>query len=87
MDPEHSMLFCRNAEGEEGCWHLTLITTKPLKVLYFDGSSAAKIPFGTMDAQDLVAWGKIRPDWYNELQRLQGLCAWGKKYGIDGFVR
>ena len=87
LDPEHSIHFCRNTEGEVGCWHLTLITTQPLKVLYFDGSSAAKT-FGTMDAQDLVAWGEIRPEWaFDELQRIKDLCTWGKEYGIDGFVR
>ncbi|KAG1717669.1 hypothetical protein EDD22DRAFT_856019 [Suillus occidentalis] len=30
-------------------WHLTLTVTRPMKVLYFDGSSAMKLLEGTMD--------------------------------------
>ncbi|KAI5988720.1 hypothetical protein EDD15DRAFT_2172097 [Pisolithus albus] len=87
-DPEHSMLFCRNTVGENGCWHLTLMTTRTLKVVYFDGSSAAKIPFGSMDTQDIIAWGAVRPDWaYEEGDRIKALCEWGREYGVDGFVR
>ncbi|KAF4579301.1 hypothetical protein EYR36_001111 [Pleurotus pulmonarius] len=81
-DPEHSILFCR-----EECWHLTLVTTRPLKVLYFDGSSAAKMEGGPMDSQDIVAWGEIKPDWtFNERRRIEDLCEWGKKFNLDGFV-
>ncbi|KAG6330331.1 hypothetical protein ID866_8758 [Astraeus odoratus] len=87
FDPEHSFLFCKNAAGEDGCWHLTLITTRPLKVLYFDGSSAANMPFGTMDAQDIVAWGEMKPAWaIEERKRIKDLCTWGWKYDIHGFV-
>ena len=32
-------------------------TTQPLKLLYFDGSSAAKMSDGTLDSQDLLTWG------------------------------
>lgn len=82
-DPEHSLLFCR-----EDCWHLTLITARPLKVLYFDGSSAAKMEGGPMDSQDIVAWGEIKPGWtFSERQRIEDLCEWGKKFDLDGFVR
>ncbi|KIJ12849.1 hypothetical protein PAXINDRAFT_101059 [Paxillus involutus ATCC 200175] len=86
-DPEHSLIFCRG-EAEEGCWHLTLATTRPLKVVYFDGSSAAKFQYGSMDTQDLIAWGTSRPRWiFEEIQRIQDLCKWGQSYGVDGFVR
>ncbi|KAI6015347.1 hypothetical protein F5J12DRAFT_904580 [Pisolithus orientalis] len=86
-DPEHSILFCRNTNGEDGCWHLTLITTRPLKVVYFDGSSAAKGPSGMMDTQDIIAWGKVQPDWaYEERDRIEALCEWGREYDVDGFV-
>ncbi|KAF7440189.1 hypothetical protein PC9H_000533 [Pleurotus ostreatus] len=82
-DPEHSLLFCR-----EDCWHLTLVTARPLKVLYFDGSSAAKMEGGPMDSQDIVAWGKIKPDWtFSERRRIEDLCEWGKMFDLDGFVR
>ncbi|KAF8833174.1 hypothetical protein BDN67DRAFT_986195 [Paxillus ammoniavirescens] len=86
-DPEHSLIFCRG-EAEEGCWHLTLATTRPLKVVYFDGSSAAKFQYGSMDTQDLIAWGTSRPRWiFEEAQRIQDLCKWGQNYAVDGFVR
>ncbi|KAF8803214.1 hypothetical protein BYT27DRAFT_7195792 [Phlegmacium glaucopus] len=86
-DPEHSYLFCVPTSEHSGCWHLTLVATRPLKVLYFDGSSAAKFPGGAMDSQDVLAWGEVKPDWtYEERKRIIDLCEWGKQYGIDGFV-
>ncbi|KAF9223839.1 hypothetical protein BS17DRAFT_121483 [Gyrodon lividus] len=86
-DPEHSVIFCRDETGE-GCWHLTLATTRPLKVVYFDGTSAAKLEYGSMDTQDLIAWGMSRSCWiHKEEQRIQDLCKWGKDYGVDAFVR
>jgi hypothetical protein len=58
-----------------------------LNVLYFDGSSAAKV-YGAMDVQDILVWGTAQPDKiFNEKQRINDLCAWGKKYNIDGFLR
>ena len=89
LDPQHAIPFCRLGFGVEGgCWLLTLITTRPLKVLYLDGNSAAKTSFGTLDAQDLLAWGEPRRDWMkDDEQRMQDLCAWSKEYGVDGFVR
>ena len=64
------------------------MTKRPLKILYFDGSSAAKTPLGTMDTQDLVAWHEIRPHReFMEIQRLQDLCTLQQEYGVDGFVR
>ncbi|KAL0958703.1 hypothetical protein HGRIS_014034 [Hohenbuehelia grisea] len=58
MDPEHSLRFCAQT-----CWQLTLVTTRELKVLYFDGSSGAKMRSGTMDTQDVVLWGEVKPEW------------------------
>ncbi|OAX32761.1 hypothetical protein K503DRAFT_776317 [Rhizopogon vinicolor AM-OR11-026] len=87
MEPEHSMVFC-SGSVETGCWHVTFAVTRPMKVLYFDGSSAANIPEGTMDTQDLVAWSEMRPEWVdNEEQRIQDLCKWGLQNGINGLVR
>ncbi|KAH7927204.1 hypothetical protein BV22DRAFT_1127575 [Leucogyrophana mollusca] len=86
-DPEHSHVFCRGTV-EAGCWHLTLATTRPLHVLYLDGSSAAKMKGGPMDSQDIVAWGEFRDDWtFNERQRIVDLCEWGQQYSLDGFLR
>jgi hypothetical protein len=84
-DPEHSIIFSR---GMDGGWHLTLATTRPLKVLYFDGSSAAKVPEGTMDTQDIIAWGEPQQNRFrDERKRIVDLCRWGNEFGIDGFVR
>ncbi|KAJ7451347.1 hypothetical protein FB451DRAFT_1342758 [Mycena latifolia] len=92
-DPEHSSPFCGAATGNEftgftGCWHLTFVATRPLKVLYFDGSSGANMKEGTLDSQDLVVWGKVDPArWRDEPGRIRDLCAWGKEFGVDGYVR
>ncbi|KAH0832967.1 hypothetical protein J3R83DRAFT_11944 [Lanmaoa asiatica] len=92
-DPEHSYHFCRDEYDEyphyqQGCWHLTLMTTRALKVVYFDGNSAAKLPYGSMDTQDLIAWGRSGDGGMSdERQRMQDLCKWGKNFGVDGFVR
>jgi hypothetical protein len=91
IDPEHSFIFCFfRPEDSTGCWHLTLITNHPHKVLYFDESSAAKFLGGSMDSQDVLTWGEVKPGWtFEERERIVGsLCDWGKQYyGIDGFVR
>lgn len=86
-DPEHSYIFCRSTTTG-GCWHLTLVAARPLKVLYFDGSSAAKMRDGPMDTQDIVSWGGVFPDrYFDERGRLTDLCKWGKPLGVDGFLR
>ncbi|RDB25964.1 hypothetical protein Hypma_006274 [Hypsizygus marmoreus] len=64
-DPEHSYLFCRTFvrnSTADGCWHLTLSTTRTLRILYFDGSSAAKMGGGPMDSQDVLLWGRVREE-------------------------
>lgn len=87
-DPEHAYLFCRAQNSGNGCWQLTVVATRPLKVLYFDGSSAAKMVGGPMESQDLVIWGRVRPEYFRkERERADKLCKWGKQYGLDGFVR
>ena len=87
-DPEHSYSFCFWGDDFTECWHLTLITIRPLKVLYFDGSSAAKVLGGSMDSQDILLWGEVKPEWmYEDRKRIDSLCEWGNRYGIDGFVR
>ncbi|KAJ7198832.1 hypothetical protein GGX14DRAFT_469051 [Mycena pura] len=86
-DPEHSYLFCRRS-SEASCWHLTLVVSRPLQILYFDGSSAAKMNDGPMDSQDIVAWGEVLPDrYFDELQRIRDICDWGRPLGVDGYVR
>ena len=83
-DPEHSFYFCWGK-----CYFYTYVTTRPLRLAYFDGSSGAKVvSSGTMDTQDIVIWGKVRPDMtWDELVRVQELCKWGEQFKLDGFVR
>lgn len=98
-DIEHAYLFChsfsplpprRNVTSGSGsdCWFLTVVAKRPLKVLYFDGSSAAKMKDGPIDTQDVITWQQIMPDrYFAEVERIESLCEWGKRFGIDGFVR
>ncbi|KAJ3887418.1 hypothetical protein GG344DRAFT_55716 [Lentinula edodes] len=82
-DPEHSFQFCKRP-----CWHLTVVTTRPMKVLYFDGSSAVKMHGGSMDSQDILLWGGRRAEMvFSEEERLNQLCKWGREFEMDGFVR
>ncbi|KAJ7280327.1 hypothetical protein C8J57DRAFT_1175054 [Mycena rebaudengoi] len=87
-DPEFARLFCVDAADE--CWLLTLVVTRPLRALYFDGNSAIKMPDGPMDTQDLLVWGEVLPEratleW--EYERLRGLCDLGRELGLDAFIR
>ena len=82
-DPEHSLPFC----GVK-CYLYTYVTTRPLRLAYFDGLSAALASSGALDAQDIVIWGKVRPDMTSdELVRIRELCKWGEQFKLDGFVR
>lgn len=90
MFPEFSLRFCGDSEDPtgNGCWLLTTMTTRPLKILYFDGSSAAKMEGGTLDSQDILQWGEVRPGYtVEDFQRIMDLCEWGQPLGLDGFVR
>jgi len=83
FDFEHAYLFCLSE-----CHVLSFITTRPMRVVYLDGASAVQIKNGTLDVQDLLIWNRTRTDkWAAIRERGQGLCEWGKRYGIDGFVR
>ena len=83
FDFEHAYLFCVSP-----CYVISMQAKRALRLLYFDGSSAAKMGDGPMESQDIVAWGKPQPDMhFAERQRISALCEWGKPYGLDGFVR
>jgi hypothetical protein len=85
FDFEHAHIFCFDSSS---CYVITLQAKRDLRLLYFDGSSAAKMNDGAMDSQDTVAWGEPQPDKYaSEGERIEALCAWGKSFGLDGFVR
>lgn len=90
-DPEHAHIFCVDPSLrrlQPACWFFTLATTRPLKVVYFDGTSAANMPTGTMDTQELIAWGKIHGGIVKEeVVMVRNLCQWGERFGVDGFVR
>ncbi|KAH9028925.1 hypothetical protein EDB84DRAFT_1669837 [Lactarius hengduanensis] len=62
FDFEHAYLFCPKRD---------------LRLVYFDGSSAAKMNDGPMDSQD----------YFSEIERIEALCGWGRPFGLDGFVR
>jgi hypothetical protein len=90
--PPHRRPPPQNAsfDGPRGteCWHFTFVATRPLKVLYFDGSSAANMADGPTDVQDLLIWGRLAPEKvFEDAERLDVLCSWGRQFGIDGFVR
>lgn len=67
----------------------TFFTNRPLRILYFDDSSAAKLSTGASDnTQGLLAKGWVGnntavDDW----KRLVKFCEIGEKVGIDGYVR
>ncbi|KAI0315111.1 hypothetical protein OF83DRAFT_1174142 [Amylostereum chailletii] len=83
FDFEHAYLFCHS-----DCYVLSVVAKRPLKLLYFDGAAASKMSTSTMDSQDVLAWGKVRIEQaWNERERITLMCEWGKKYGLDGFVR
>ncbi|KAK9470763.1 uncharacterized protein V1510DRAFT_404744 [Dipodascopsis tothii] len=75
----------RPPESERHSFMLTFSNPQALeRVLVIDGLSAALTATGTLDSQDLL----IEPvgEW-NEYARAKGLCEWGKKFGVPGFVR
>jgi hypothetical protein len=83
FDFEHAYLFCVSP-----CFVISMQPKRDLRLLYFDGASAAKMDDGPMESQDIIAWGKPRPDkYFAEKERIRALCEWGKQYGLDGFVR
>ncbi|KAG9314907.1 hypothetical protein JVU11DRAFT_4015 [Chiua virens] len=91
LDAEHAFFFCHDLThypSQERCWHVTFVTTRPINIVYFDGYSAAKMGFGTLDTQDLLAWGEsVEENVWDEAGRIGRLCEWATNLGIDGLVR
>ena len=59
-----------------------------LRLVYFDGLSAGNMKDGPLDSQDVILWGRPRPDKsFLEMERIESLCDWGRPLGLDGFVR
>ncbi|VDB86990.1 unnamed protein product [Peniophora sp. CBMAI 1063] len=88
FDSEHGYLFARWRGGHI----LTFSTTRKLRMLYFDGSSGAKIEDGSSDTQELLMFGDVKgrrkeDPWEDEDERIETLCKWARQRSLDGFVR
>lgn len=66
--------------------HTYAVGDKPLRVLYFDGSSATKIRTGVIDTQEILHGNIKKGRWKDEVSRIVSLCTWGRDFGIQGFV-
>jgi hypothetical protein len=67
---------------------ITAQAKRDLRLVYFDGLSAAKMKDGPLDSQDVIAWGRPQPDkYFSERERIESLCDWGRPLGLDGFIR
>ncbi|KAI1077325.1 hypothetical protein F5B20DRAFT_270916 [Whalleya microplaca] len=81
---------------------LTYQATRPVKVIYFDGESAALMGLGQLDTQMLHVFGNVSgPDHsdgfrglFDEYARAHGLCDWlrsselgGPGWGFEGVIR
>jgi hypothetical protein len=67
---------------------LTFEVEEELNVVYFDGSSGANSVWGHQDTQDIVLWGKPRPDKNRaERERIVKLCQWAQPFGLDAIIR
>jgi hypothetical protein len=83
FDFEHAYLFCRGP-----CYVITLQAKRDLRLVYFDGSSAAHMEDGPLDSQDVIVWGRPQPDKFDsEWEHIKALCDWGRPFGLDGIVR
>ncbi|KAI0145765.1 hypothetical protein F4776DRAFT_660644 [Hypoxylon sp. NC0597] len=60
---------------------------RPLNVLYIDGTAAGKTDMGTVDTQDILLAGNMSRVPMDDWKRADDLCALGKKWNIDGFIR
>ncbi|KAI0270725.1 hypothetical protein BC834DRAFT_841508 [Gloeopeniophorella convolvens] len=83
FDSEGAYVFCSGP-----CYILSLRASRDLRLAYFDGSSASKAEGGSLDSQDILLWGRSRPEkTHEERERIVKLCEWGKPFGLDGFAR
>ncbi|KAI0060144.1 hypothetical protein BV25DRAFT_1918011 [Artomyces pyxidatus] len=81
---DHAYMFCQDGP----CYVVSFMATHDLKLAYFDGSSAAKMKTGSLDAQDVLTWGHTFPDrCADEWQRIERLCAWANPLGVGAFLR
>ena len=87
----HVVRMCLSSYIWESSTMFTFAAIRPLRVLYFDGFSAAATNDGTLDLQNILVYGKADsgpPDiGSGAFERGKLLCEWGKQFGIEGFVR
>ena len=62
-------------------------TTRPVRVLYIDGTSAGKTVMGTLDTQDYLLTGKPNRSLFEEWERASDLCRLARMWDMDGFIR
>ncbi|KAI1338250.1 hypothetical protein F5Y15DRAFT_136527 [Xylariaceae sp. FL0016] len=62
-------------------------STRPLRVLYIDGTAAGKTNMGTLDTQDYLLTGKPDRTGFGDWERAQDLCELAETWDIDGFIR
>ena len=88
FDFEHANIFASELSPDPG-YVLTFAAKRPLKLVYFDGSSAAKLRDGGLDSQDILIDRKVHlgGTMKDDIVRISRLCVWGKPLGVDGFVR
>ena len=85
FDFEHSYLV---ASFWQEYYVMSYMTSRPLRLAYFDGASASTLEDGSLDVQDVLLWGRPDPDRINdEPERIKLMCEWGTRLGLDGFVR
>ncbi|KAF8262596.1 hypothetical protein EI94DRAFT_1743213 [Lactarius quietus] len=83
FDFEHAYLFCSGS-----CYVISLQAKRDLHLVYFDGSSAVQMKDGPLDSQQVIVWGRPRPDKSDSYwEYIKVLCDWGRPLGLDGFVR
>ncbi|KAH9951144.1 hypothetical protein B0H21DRAFT_719773 [Amylocystis lapponica] len=92
FDPEMSFGIMGGAGGHT--YMLTYRNIRPVKVLYFDGMSAALSPtLGWLDSQDVLiarkgqSGGPRDYDVFDEYTRARRLCEWAVPRGVEGVVR
>ncbi|KAL7416249.1 hypothetical protein BDY24DRAFT_378963 [Mrakia frigida] len=94
MDVEMSYGIMTGRSG--GTWLSTFVTAREIKLVYFDGNSAALGTPGWLDTQDVVAPpeedetpGHPGGGWNGEHDRAVRLCEWNEreKLRLDGFLR
>ncbi|KZT56785.1 hypothetical protein CALCODRAFT_435231, partial [Calocera cornea HHB12733] len=82
LDEDHALYF----SSQDGRL-FTYTATRDLRLLYFDGVSAAVMPTGTQDTQDVIIYGNVSEFHWSPFIRICQLCDWAKKHNVDGFVR